>query len=340
MRRARSIETLMLVLLLWVSARATFIFWPEQQQRYGSDSERVETKRDSVGQTISSKSVFEKNAQPSGTSFRTTAYAKSPYLVARRRVDAPKGNHSANRQRAVISAPTANDWSGPPVQRSEAQLAAHPPKAGQTEWRPTAGVWMFWRPESAGLGLGSAGQLGGSQAGGRLVVPVQDDTVRLSLRASTSFGETRSRELAPGISLKPLANVPVELIVERRIRAGANARDATAAFAAGGVSHEHLADGWTLDAYAQGGVVGTRTRDWFADGAAAARRVVAENVRIGAGIWGGVQPGLKRLDIGPSLSTRIAPGDMALRLDVDWRVRIAGSARPGSGVAVTIAKDF
>lgn len=138
----------------------------------------------------------------------------------------------------------------------------------------------------------------------------------------------------------PMRDVPMELIVERRIRTGAIAKDATAVFVAGGVSDASLVEGWTLDAYTQAGLVGVRKPVWFADGAATVRRPLHGKVRLGVGIWGGVQPGLQRIDVGPTLTTRLSPDDLALRLDVDWRIRVAGSARPGSGIAVTIAKDF
>jgi hypothetical protein len=29
-----------------------------------------------------------------------------------------------------------------------------------------------------------------------------------------------------------------------------------------------------------------------------------------------------------------------MRLSLDWRVRIAGDARPSSGIAITMSKDF
>jgi hypothetical protein len=36
----------------------------------------------------------------------------------------------------------------------------------------------------------------------------------------------------------------------------------------------------------------------------------------------------------------IGPSPLNMRLTLDWRVRIAGDARPGSGVAITMSKDF
>jgi hypothetical protein len=49
-----------------------------------------------------------------------------------------------------------------------------------------------------------------------------------------------------------------------------------------------------------------------------------------------VQGRTARLDIGPS----IALVHQGARLTADWRVRIAGQARPGSGPSLTLGKDF
>ncbi len=55
------------------------------------------------------------------------------------------------------------------------------------------------------------------------------------------------------------------------------------------------------------------------------------------GLWGGVQPGLYRVDAGPRLSMNVGRG---IRLHADYRQRLAGEAAPSSGPALTIAGDF
>jgi hypothetical protein len=57
----------------------------------------------------------------------------------------------------------------------------------------------------------------------------------------------------------------------------------------------------------------------------------------GFGVWGGAQPGLYRVDAGPRLTMRVRKN---VKLHVDWRQKLAGNARPGSGPALTLAGDF
>ena len=66
-------------------------------------------------------------------------------------------------------------------------------------------------------------------------------------------------------------------------------------------------------------------------------RPVYGPVSAGFGIWGGVQPGLYRVDAGPRLSLRVRRN---IRIDLDWRQRLAGQAEPGSGPALTLAGNF
>ncbi len=94
---------------------------------------------------------------------------------------------------------------------------------------------------------------------------------------------------------------------------------------------------FSLDAYAQAGVVGINSRDLFADGAFTLMRPIYGPVSAGFGTWAGAQPGLYRVDAGPRLSVRVRRN---MRVDLDWRQRIAGNADPGSGPALTLAADF
>lgn len=99
-----------------------------------------------------------------------------------------------------------------------------------------------------------------------------------------------------------------------------------------------------FDGYAAAGVVGAARRDLFAEGSATVRRRLASlgpvELDAGAGVWAAVQPGLERVDIGPSVSARWRVGELRPRLSVDWRQRVVGDAAPQSGAAVTLAADF
>jgi hypothetical protein len=61
---------------------------------------------------------------------------------------------------------------------------------------------------------------------------------------------------------------------------------------------------------------------------------------LGVALSGGAQPGVSRLDIGPQLQIRLPLPQGGARLSVEWRERIAGDAKPGSGLAITLAADF
>lgn len=189
--------------------------------------------------------------------------------------------------------------------------------------------------------LASGGTLGGSQAGARLTWRF-DRAFAANLRVSAPLRQGQQRiagEAALGLSWQPLQSVPVRLMVERRKAIGApgGGRDAFALLAEGGVYERPLPWQFRLDGYAQTGVVGLRTRDWFVDGGATVTRPIYGRFAIGAGIWGGAQPGLSRLDIGPRMSMQVRPG---IRAHVDYRHRLFGTAEPGSGFAATVATDF
>lgn len=114
--------------------------------------------------------------------------------------------------------------------------------------------------------------------------------------------------------------------------------------ASGGVSDVALAAGFRLEAYAQAGVVGARRRDGFADGAIVVDRSLGPDdtslLRVGALAAGAVQPGAARVDVGPRLTLRLPEVGEGSRIALDWRQRIAGDARPESGLALTLASDF
>ena len=82
----------------------------------------------------------------------------------------------------------------------------------------------------------------------------------------------------------------------------------------------------------------------FLDGQARVDRSLVRTgegeLRFGAGAWGGAQRGTHRVDLGPSLRLDQPLGGINTRLSADYRLRVAGSAAPGSGVAVTFSAGF
>jgi len=201
--------------------------------------------------------------------------------------------------------------------------------------------WALLRSQQAGIAgsrsLASGGQLGASQAGLRVTYNI-DRLVALTGRLSSEVGR-RGGEVAGGIRVHPLASIPVWLTAERRQMIGGDGggRNAFAFFAEAGLYERPLPWSFSLDAYLQGGVVGLRSRDLFVDGGASVSRPVYRNFSAGFGVWGGAQPGLYRVDAGPRVTMRVRKN---LKVHVDWRQRLAGNARPGSGPALTLAGDF
>ena len=198
-------------------------------------------------------------------------------------------------------------------------------------------AWALLRGDAGPGNLATGGTLGGSQVGARLTWNFTP-AFAASLRSSSSVGGVRYAEVAAGVRWKPVASVPVALNFERRQALNEwGGRNAFALFAEGGLYQQPVFGVANLDLYAQGGVVGFESRDLFFDGAATFTRPVWKNWSAGLGVWGGVQPGLYRVDAGPRLTMNVRRG---IRLHADYRQRLAGEAAPSSGPALTIAGDF
>lgn len=175
--------------------------------------------------------------------------------------------------------------------------------AGQSRW--SADVWGLLRPPRPGLlplddpdgginpGLASGGALGGSQAGLRISWRPMP-RMGVHVRASTALipqargGQTMAGgEASLGVSYQPLGGLPVRLLAERRQRLGpafGGGRDAFAFMAEGGVSDRELVHGIRLDGYGQAGMVGARSRSWFADGALTATYPFMPRFAVGGGM--------------------------------------------------------
>ena len=210
-------------------------------------------------------------------------------------------------------------------------------------WR--AGAWLLWRPDGAPDGNAvPGGRLGSSQIGLRLEYGL---TTGARPRAA-AFGRLTSAlrhpaapEAAVGLSVQPARNVPVSVALERRIALGAGGRNANALMGVGGFGPTTIAPAIQAEAYAQAGMVGFRRRDGFVDGKFSLSTPISQTpFRLGVALSGGAQPGVSRLDIGPELQYRLPLPQIGARISIEWRERIAGHARPGSGLAVTLSADF
>lgn len=220
-------------------------------------------------------------------------------------------------------------------------------RTAQTRTVHFYGYSFFRRPSSAGLSALN-GQYGGSQSGFGVTWDLdrqrQDrDVARFAVlaRGAIAHGDTSERELAAGLRWRPLTRVPVSLSVERRFR---HARpDANAAYLAGGTSLA-LPQAFRLDTFAQAGIVSGRAGGPFFDFSAQTDRTFFQHgehgAGAGAGIWGGGQSDIFRIDVGPTVRTDIAISGGFLRVRADWRFRVAGEALPASGPAMTLSTSF
>jgi hypothetical protein len=191
--------------------------------------------------------------------------------------------------------------------------------------------------------LAQGGALGGGQSGLRLSYRLNGDPSRplaLTARLSMAAARRAGAEAALGLDWRPLRALPVHLLAERRQALGGDGRSAFALSLHGGIAERPIPGGLRLDAYGQAGLVGARSHRLFADGAARVSVPVGGRVSLGGGIWGGAQPGAARLDAGPHVSIRLPLAGESLRLTAEYRFRIAGDARPGSGPALTLGSDF
>jgi hypothetical protein len=227
----------------------------------------------------------------------------------------------------------------PPPAAFAARLAPVPGRARAGRWSLSA--WAFVRRGDRAP-LAAAGLLGGSQAGARLAFRLNRDRTRplaLSARLSAPLRRPAGAEAALGLDWRPAGRLPVHFLAERRQALGREGRSAFVLTLYVGVSDTRVGR-LRLDAYAQAGVAGMRSLDPFGDGSARLSATLGDGLRVGAGAWAAAQPGLSRFDLGPQAALRLPVAGRSVTLAADWRLRVAGNARPGSGPTLTLATDF
>ena len=200
-----------------------------------------------------------------------------------------------------------------------------------------------WAIARGGVGLGaspSAPQLGGAQGGIRADYALGGGVALTGRVAAPAAGA--GREASLGIAWRP-GGGPLRFVAEQRVALDGG-RGGPALGVSGGVGDVPLPAGIRLDAYGQAGAILRDGIEHYVDGSARITRPLVElggvSLDVGAGAWGGAQRGVLRVDIGPSIGVRAPVAGRTLRLSLDWRQRIAGSARPGSGPALSIGSDF
>ncbi|MEG3163662.1 hypothetical protein U1701_03550 [Sphingomonas sp. PB2P19] len=206
--------------------------------------------------------------------------------------------------------------------------------------RLAGSAWLLARGGPAGSLDG--GQLGASQAGVRFTYALgAARRVALAARVSAPM-KGRGREAAFGLDWQP-TRLPVRIIAEQRVSLDGG-RGGPTIGVVGGYGPADIATGVRLEAYGQAGAIARDGVETFIDTAARVTHPVAhiagKRLDLGLGAWGSAQRGAKRFDIGPTLGVAVPVAGTAIRFNLDWRQRIGGTARPGSGLALSIGSDF
>jgi hypothetical protein len=221
--------------------------------------------------------------------------------------------------------------------------------AGTRRW--SADGWLLLRREGGGsLAAGATpATYGASQAGAVLryrLAPASGHRPEAYVRLTSALNAPADRQVAVGLSARPIARLPLRAMAELRLSdqvGGARLRPA--ALVVTELQPIDLPHETRAEFYGQAGYVGGRNATAFADGQARIDRQIAEigraELRAGAGAWAGAQKGAARIDAGPSavLGVPLGSGGSA-RLGLDWRLRVAGDAQPGSGLALTLSAGF
>lgn len=333
--RGRPLRFVGLVAAGWASARV-LLLWPDGASLPQAIEAALPIRR-ALATDMTAAAAVAPEAVPT---LRRVAHAPFSQAVAVPVMLVPP----AARDRAELAKPAPASLAreevlGAPVGAlpDRAPVAAQPLSV-QSLSRWSASAWFVTR---RGAPAGGA-MLGGDQAGLRVAYAIDARRrVQLYGRATAPLA-TAGREVAIGVEWQP-SDLPLRVVAEQRL--GLDGVPGGPALAVvGGVDAVALPFEFALDAYGQAGAIWRGRVDPFADGALRVTREVARvgkaRLAIGGGAWGAAQRDAARLDIGPSAVATLPLGEHAVKLSVDWRQRVAGDARPGSGPAVTLGADF
>lgn len=215
-----------------------------------------------------------------------------------------------------------------------------PPARVRGANRLNGSAWFLVRGGPSGTLSG--GQLGASQGGIRLTYALgAHRRFAVAARLAAPF-KGKGREAAIGVEWQPTA-LPIRLIAEQRFVLDGGRGGPTLGIIAG-YGPADIAPGVRIEAYGQAGVIARDGLDKFVDASARLThplgQVAGARIDVGIGAWGSAQRAAERFDIGPSLVVGMPIAGKSLRLTLDWRERVAGAARPGSGPALSIGSDF
>lgn len=208
-------------------------------------------------------------------------------------------------------------------------------------------MWFLLRNDNAAPSLASSSQLGGAQAGVRVLLDLAGSARKSRLALSARLSSplyVQGKEAGIGLSLASNARYPVELVAERRIALDRAARSRWAIFGVAGVNDAKVAGPVKLDAYLQGGVVGGNNPIGFAATTVSLSAPMHDGAQsklsVGSVAIADLQGDTGRIDVGPEITVRFRSATLPVRMSAQWRFRVVGNARPASGPALVIGADF
>ncbi len=347
MVRARGLEMLVTALISWGAARAYILSTETRSQKPikpEASSQQLPSNFTNVPQAGFTPSPARSIKIALGPlPFETHSGTMRITLARPARTRPARDVELLENDKAVVTkkAPEApTQTTEPPLQQLALQDTPKPKVLGS--------AWILARNGGDAASLARSGQLGGSQIGIRILQPIFGGSGRYSLNAtgrlSAPLKFREGKEAAIGLAVRKNGVIPVELGFERRFTLDRYGRNAFALIAASGISDFPVTKGLTLTGYGQTGIVGFRSKDFFADGALSLDHPIGQSksapFSLGAAIWGATQPGSSRIDIGPQVTVRLLKTPTPMRISAQWRFRIDGKAQPASGPAITIGTDF
>jgi hypothetical protein len=350
MQTNRAIRATAIIILCWVSLRSSFLLLSTDAETSPLLSQKVEAALPTNGDS-SIKHSTKRPVTTGRTSAPTAATFALRGQVTKTTQPLPKAIDIIHRAQSEPVSQIQAQAQTMPVQM-QPDTSAMPPPSNPAPPRRfpdlTVSAWAIVRPAGSLPNLATNGQLGASQAGVRIQQPlIRDDQrtlIALNLRVSAPLDQRLGLEAGLGLAARPIKQVPIELIFERRVALDRGGRNALAVIAAGGFDDKPLVRKMTVSGYVQTGMVGFAQNDGFIDGALRVERALLDHsnrsLRLGAGLWGAAQPNVARIDAGPILAVKQRLGTANFRISAEYRWRLAGQARPASGPALSIGTDF
>ena len=247
-----------------------------------------------------------------------------------------------------VQVPIARQYITPGIPAAAPALAAFigPSQPRTPRW--SADGWLLLRDDTVTPLLSGRPSYGRSQAGAIVrygLAPASSHRPQAYLRASSALSGDREREVALGLSARPLGAAPVRVAIEGRLgETDRGTRTRPAVYAVTELPTFRLPAGMHAEIYAEAGYVGGAFATPFVDGQAHVGRPLASlagiELSVGAGAWGGAQDDASRLDVGPTAIVSFRLGKGFARIAADYRFRAAGNAEPQSGPALTVSAGF